>query len=212
MTTGGEYNLREEIFLAVIVSLDTYLTAVAYCNSGIKIPLLSSFVISLISSAVLGLSLGFSDFLSSFIPVGVCRVCGTAIITAIGVMTVFKSIIRSLAGHISEKGELSVRSCRYGIVVKMYLDETCADFDGSKILSTAEAVALALASSLDSIATGLSSGFSGISPVPSFIFAFFAGFLAIALGNITGRKISSLRRDFSWVGGILLILFAFFGL
>lgn len=204
--------MREEIFLAVIVSLDTYLTAVAYCNSGIKIPVLSAFVISLVSASMLGLSLEFSDFLSNYIPVNICRIVGTSIITAIGIITVFKSILRSLIRHISEKGELSVRSCKYGIVFKMYLDETCADFDNSKTLSIAEASALALASSLDSVATGLSSGFSGISPPSAFLYTFLAGFLAIALGNATGHRISSLRHDFSWVGGILLIIFAFFGI
>lgn len=204
--------MYDEIFLAVIVSLDTYLAAAAYCNSGIKIPLLSISVISLISAAVLGISLEFSDFIGSFVPSGLCRICGTAVITAIGIITVFKSIIRSIAKHISKKGEVSVRSDKYGIVVKLYLDDTAADFDNSKILSAAEAAALALASSLDSAATGLSSGFSGINPLTAFLFTFMAGFISIALGNITGKKISSLHHDFSWVGGILLILFAFFGI
>lgn len=204
--------MYDEIFLAVIVSLDTYLAAAAYCNSGIKIPLLSISVISLISAAVLGISLEFSDFIGSFVPSGLCRICGTAVITAIGVITVFKSIIRSIAKHISKKGEVSVRSDKYGIVVKLYLDDTAADFDNSKILSAAEAAALALASSLDSAATGLSSGFSGINPLTAFLFTFMAGFISIVLGNITGKKISSLHHDFSWVGGILLILFAFCGI
>ncbi|MDE6091545.1 MAG: sporulation protein, partial [Ruminococcus sp.] len=59
---------------------------------------------------------------------------------------------------------------------------------------------------------GLSSGFSGINPLTAFIFTFIAGLLSITLGNITGKKISSLHHDFSWVGGVLLILFAFFGI
>lgn len=204
--------MYNEIFLAVIVSLDTYLAAVAYCNSGIKIPLLSMSVISLISAVVLGISLEFSDFIGSFIPSDLCRICGTVVIISIGIITIFKSIIRSITKHISQKGELSVRSDKYGIVLKLYLDDTAADFDNSKILSATEAAALALASSLDSAATGLSSGFSGINPLTAFLFTFTAGFISIAMGNITGKKISSLKHDFSWVGGIMLILFAFFGI
>lgn len=201
-----------EIFLAIIVSLDTYLASVTYCNSGIKIPFLSMTVISLISAVMLGLSLGFSDFIGSFVSPELCHICGTAVITAIGIMTIFKSIIRSIINHISAKGEVSVRSGKYGIVMKLYLDETTADFDNSKTLSMAEASALALASSLDSVATGLSSGFSGISPFPAFVFTFIAGIISITLGNITGKKLSSLHHDFSWVGGILLIIFAFSGI
>lgn len=209
---SGGVDLLNEIFLAVIVSLDTYLAAAAYCNSGIKIPLLSMSVISLISAAVLGISLEFSDLIGRFVPSEICHICGTVIITAIGIITIFKSIVRSITRHLSEKGEVSVRSGKYGIVMKLYLDETTADFDNSKTLSAAEAAALALASSLDSAATGLSSGFYGINPVIAFVSAFAAGFAAIALGNVTGKKLSSLHHDFSWVGGILLILFAVFGI
>ena len=115
--------LYDEIFLAVIVSLDTYLASVAYCNSGIKIPLPSMIVISFISAFVLGISLEFSDFIGRFVPAEICHICGTIIISAIGIMTIFKSIIRSITGHISRKGEVSVRSGKYGIVLKLYLDE-----------------------------------------------------------------------------------------
>lgn len=203
--------MYDEIFLAVIVSLDTYLASATYCNSGIKIPLLSMSVISLISAVVLGVSLEFSGFIGRVVPAETCRICGTAVISAIGIMTVFKSIIRSITKHISRKGEVSVRSGKYGIVMKLYLDETVADFDNSKILSATEAAALALASSLDSAATGLSSGFAGINPVMAFLFTLVAGMISITLGNVTGKKLSSLHHDFSWVGGILLILFAVFG-
>lgn len=204
--------MHGEIFLAVIVSIDTYLASASYCNSGIKIPFLSMSVISLISALMLGFSLGFSDFIGSLVSPEICRLCGTAVITAIGIMTIFKSIIRSIINHISEKGELSVKSGKYGIVMKLYLDETTADFDNSKTLSIAESSALALASSLDSVATGLSSGFAGIKPFPAFAFTFIAGIISIALGNLTGKKLSGLNHDFSWVGGILLIIFAFSGI
>ena len=96
------------------------------------------------------------------------------------------------------------------IVLRLYLDDTAADFDNSKSLSTAEAAALSLAGSLDSAAIGLSSGFSGISPLSASVCAFLCGFIAILIGNLTGKKISSLHHDFSWVGGVMLILFALF--
>lgn len=209
---GRCVKLYDEIFLAVIVSLDTYLASATYCNSGIKIPLLSMSVISLISAFVLGVSLEFSDFIGRFVPAEICHICGTAVISVIGIMTIFKSIIRCITRHISRKGEVSVRSGKYGIVMKLYLDETTADFDNSKILSATEAAALALASSLDSAATGISSGFAGINPLIAFVFTLVAGMISLTLGNLTGKKLSSLHHDFSWVGGILLILFAIFGI
>ena len=43
-----------------------------------------------------------------------------------------------------------------------------------------------------------------------FTAAFICGGTALFLGSVTGRKISSLRHDFSWAGGLLLIIFVFF--
>ncbi len=92
--------------------------------------------------------------------------------------------------------------------MKLYLDDTAADRDHSKILSLGEAAALAAAGSLDSAATGLSAGLTDVRPLYAALFTFIAGTLAIILGNIAGKKISSMNRDFSWTGGVLLIVFA----
>lgn len=202
--------MLNEVILALIVSFDTYLVAAAYCNSGIRIPPASAAVINLTGAAVLGLSLLLSDIAGCFIPAELCRTLGLIVLTSIGVITVFKSLVRILVRRLSQKGELSLRTGSSGLVIKLYLDDTAADIDNSKTLSPAEAAALALASSLDSAATGLSCGFCGISPVRTAVFTFAAGFAAIAAGSLTGRKISASERDLSWLGGVLLIAFAIF--
>jgi putative sporulation protein YtaF len=201
--------MYDELFLAVIVSFDTLLAAAAYCNSGIKIPLISSAVINLICSAVLGISLCFSGFLSNYIPSSVCRICGCSIIVLIGLLTIVKSIARTLVKRVAERGELSVKLGKSPLALKLCLDDTAADIDHSKVLSASEAAALALASSFDSAAMGLSSGYSHISPLLAFVFTLICGFTAIHTGGLIGKKISSLDHDLSWVGGILLIVFAF---
>ena len=200
--------MYEELFLAVIVSFDTLLAAAAYCNSGIKIPLISSAVINLICSAVLGISLCFSGFLSNYIPSSVCRICGCSIIVLIGLLTIVKSIARTLVKRVAERGELSVKLGKSPLALKLCLDDTAADIDHSKVLSAGEAAALALASSMDSAAMGLSCGYSDISPTAASLLTFLCGSAAIWLGGIAGKKISSLDHDLSWVGGILLITFA----
>lgn len=198
----------KEIFLAIIVSLDTYLAASVYSSSGIKISPPSAAVISLISAAILGISLKFSELLSAYIPEKICCICGLVILTAIGVITIFKSFVRSLVKKLSDKESVSLKMSSLGIVVNLYLDDTAADFDKSKTLSLYEAAALALASSLDSAATGLNCGLIDARPLNVSVFAFIMGFIAVGAGSLTGRKISSPSHDFSWIGGVLLIIFA----
>lgn len=202
--------MNQEIILALIVSADTFLTAAAYRSSDIKIPVLSAFVINFTGAFVMTLSLILSDFLGQFIKPEICSIAGFIILTAIGLVTIFKSIVRTLVRKLSERGCIALKTNASGIIVKLYLDDTSADSDGSQTLSAHEALALALAGSLDSASTGLSCGFNDIRPVLSGVFTLLAGFMALALGTLFGRKISSLNHDLSWLGGVFLIAFAVF--
>ena len=201
--------MSHEIFLAAIVSFDTFLAASALSSSGIRIPPPSAAIINIIGASVLALSIGFSRFLGEFIPADIFSMCGTILLAALGTLTIMKSLVRNLVRTLSEKGELSLKIKGSALVLKLYLDDTAADIDDSKFLSPLEAAALAAASSLDSAATGLSCGAAGFRPVISLIYALIFGAAAVFFGSLTGRKISSLKHDLSWPGGVLLILLAF---
>ena len=98
--------------------------------------------------------------------------CEIALLTAIGLLTIMKSIIRNIVRKLSEKGGLSLKTEKGSLVVRLYLDDTAADIDNSKVLSLAEAFTLALAGSFDAAATGLGSGGCGID-LPTIIGATF---------------------------------------
>lgn len=212
-TCGIKYReviqLTEEIFLAVTVSIDIYLAAAAFCNDGIRIPFVSAAVINLICSAILGISTKFSLIISNIAPPELFHDLSMAVLITIGILTILKSIARITARHIAERGELSLKLGKTPLAVKLYLDDTAADKDHSMTLSAGEAVSLALASSFDCAAMGLSSGSADISPILAAVCTFVCGFAALFLGSVTGRKISSLNHDFSWTGGVMLIIFSF---
>lgn len=197
-----------EFLLAVAVSVDIFLTALSYGNSGIEIPRRCGLVISLAGAVILGVSLALSELLSSVLPLGLCERLGMIILIAMGVITIFKSFIRMVIRKITDSNEKALHLRGFGLGVSIYLDERYADIDGSDSLSVSEALLLALASSLDSVATGMGCGFVGASPFITSIFAFVMGFTAICAGSYTGRKIASLSRDFSWIGGVILIFCA----
>jgi putative sporulation protein YtaF len=199
--------MLREITLALIVSLDTYLAAAAYSGSRIRIPALSAGVISLVCAAVLGVSLALSDWLSELVPAALCRRLGVAIMTSIGAVIIMKSVIRTLLRRFSDKGTFSLKIGEFCLAVRLWLDETAADIDHSQTLSPTAAAALALASSLDSAAAGLSSGCSEIRPLSTALFTFIVGYIAIFAGSRTGSR---LPAELSWLSGTLLILFAFF--
>lgn len=202
--------LLKEFFLAFIVSIDIYLAAAACCNSGVKIPLSSALVIDMFSASVLFISIMLSDFISGYITSHTIHIIGTAVLITIGSLNIAKSILRSVIRHISEKDSISVKMGELSVFVKLCLDDSAVDMDSSKVLSIGEAAVLALAGSFDSAATGLSCGGKDISALGAAAAVFICGAAALILGSLTGRKISSINRDFSWTGGLFLILFAVF--
>ena len=202
--------MLRELLIAFIVSIDTYLAAAAYCNSGIRIPVLSGAVISLTGALVLGISIKFSDELGRRVPADVFHICGIAVLCLIGLLMISRSIIRSMIKKLSRSDGLLLKTNKGSLAVRLYLDDSAADKDNSKVISLSEAFTIALASSLDSAVTGIGSGSSGISFITASALTFIFGCAALFAGNITGKKLSSLDRDLSWVGGVMLILFAFF--
>lgn len=201
-----------EILITLTVCIDTYLMAVNYNASGIKIPFRSGIMLSLISSAVFYISVLIAGVIEFVIPVKLCSVIGCIILTAIGTFTIFKSIVRGIVKKLCEKGDIFVRMSRLGIGVRLYLDETTADSDYSKVLSISESVALALALSADSVAVGINAGFINVNPLRTAFLIFIINIIFIYLGGFIGTKFLSSKYDLSWLGGIMLIISAVAGI
>ncbi len=202
--------MLREFLLSVIISIDILLASVVYGSSKIRIPPLSAAIISTVSAAVFGVSAMISGLLNLVISTEIFRIVSFIILTFIGTTAILKSLFRSFVRRLSQRGELSWKPGSAGIVIKLYLDDTAVDLDSSKTMSPLEALTFALTAALDSAATGLSCGRFETDPLISTIFAFFTGSAAIFFGSLAGRRISSTRHDFSWVGGAALIAFAIF--
>lgn len=202
--------MYHEIILALLVSIDIYLISVAYCNKNIRIPVTSAMLISGAGAVIIGVFLVLSDIISRFISVEVCHMMSFILLSAIGIVTVFKSVFRYAVRKLTKRGSLSLKTDSGDLIIRLYLDDTAADTDDSHTLSAAEALSLALAGSLDCAGMGLSCGYNDVSAILTAVMTFAAGILAIVLGSITGKKISSSEHDFSWLGGAFLIAFAVF--
>lgn len=197
------------IFTVLTINLDVFLAAAAYRNDGIHIPRRSAAVICAFSSAILFLSISLADLVTSYITMSICRKISMILMSAIGMGIIFRSISRSLIKRIPDGKRLTLKTASYSLVIRLYLDDTAADSDNSKSLSVREALSLAAASSLDCAAVGMGLGLADIKPFAVTFLTFLTAISAMFLGGLTGKKISSLDLDLSWVGGILLIVIAF---
>lgn len=200
--------MTEDILLVLAMITDTFFVSLSYSSSKIKIPAVSAFIISFISSALLTLSLLISKSISAFFPIEYCRISGAVILGIIGLIQFCQNGLKSLLKKHSGNGSVSFSCFNIGFVISVYLDETKADSDCSKILSPKESVALSFALSVDSLCGGLAAGISGANIFRVAITSFIFGLLSVAMGDKIGSQINNKKLDLSWLSGVILIFLA----
>ena len=191
--------------LVIALSLDSFLASLAYGGEHIRIPWKSAVLISLIGV----LFLSFSLYTAAFIQPYICRMISFTIFFMIGLSSLFQGTIKSFLGTYKRK-KLSFEYSGISFVLDIYLDETKADADNSKLLSLKEALYLAVALSIDSLASGFALGISIVQPLPVLVISFCVGILAILGGSFLGSRVLSLKEcRLSWVSGVLFLILAF---
>ncbi|GHU55725.1 sporulation membrane protein YtaF [Clostridia bacterium] len=212
MTTAAQNKKRmKEILLCLVPSVDVFLAAFSYGVSKIKISKSAVLIIALVNSAALSLPLFASNYISKFLSESFCLAIGVTILLAVALTNICRSYIKSLiqktTAKYPEKNCLNIS--KFGFVIEVYLDETKADKDFSMVLSEREAIVLAIAVAIDALATGFGAGFlDDINIILVVIFSFAINILVLQIGQLTGNKISYIKKDFSWLGGIILICVA----
>ena len=146
--------MTEDMLLILAMSTDAFFAALSYSAGRIRIPAVSALIICAVSTIVLTLSAGLSSVLGSFIPDEACRISGAVLLGFIGIVGFFQNGLKSILRRHQGKGKLSFCCFDIDFVISVYLDETQADSDMSKVLSPRESLALAAALSVDSVSGG----------------------------------------------------------
>ncbi|MCD7730413.1 MAG: manganese efflux pump [Oscillospiraceae bacterium] len=193
--------MLKTLLLIFAVSIDGFAAAMGLGAAGIKVPLRSSAVISLIGTLFLTVPVCFADVVGDFIPEALCRIISSSILVILGILNLFHGAIKRAA----EKRNSSEQ-------IRLYFDGTAADRDNSKTISCREALALSVALSADSLVTGVSAGLGQLSAAPLALLAFGIGFLSIEAGTVLGRHMVSAHNvNLQWLCGLILIAVAFVG-
>lgn len=197
------------LLLVIALCVDAFATSITYGIGKISIPFSSALVISFIGTTFLGVSLLFAKIIQQFISADTCLILSVGLLLFIGVTSLFQSTIKSyLRKH---KGQKNVKFSLFDIsfVVDIFIDETKADADNSKVLSAKEAIMLAFALSIDSLATGFSAGLAVNNVLGILILCFVMGIFSVKLGCLIGERISKKSKvDLSWTSGFILIVLA----
>ena len=200
----------EIVLLLLAISLDSFVASIHYGIKKIKIPFSSILVINLICSSLLGISIFLGKEAQKFLPDGTTSLISFIILFLLGVYYLFEGLIKFyLESKKNKQGEVQIKFADIRFMINIYIDETRADKDKSKVLDYKEAVYLAVALSLDSLTIGFGSGLSDMNYLNIMLLSFVAGFFSIFLGLTIGERLSrEIKFNLSWISGILLIILA----
>lgn len=174
----------EILVLVTAVSMDAFAAAFAYGVSKIKMPFLSAVIVSGISALVLFIALIAGSYLGSFLPAGFTGQLSFIILFVLGLIKLFD---------------------RSG---KKEAEE--ANSNGDNLLSSAEAVALGAALSLDSVAAGIGAGVASMHIAGIVGATLVVNTLMMLLGCRLGKVISGrIRANLAWISGVMLMVLAF---
>ncbi len=200
----------ESVLLVLALSLDAFVASMAYGTNKIKIPFISMTIINLVCSMFLALSVFFGTLLRQLLPQNITIIISFSILMFLGTYYLFESLVKTFLERKSDPSQkVKFKLFNVWFIIDIYIDETKADLDNSKILSSKEALYLAIALSLDSLAIGFGSSLGNINYLNVILLSLVSDMIAIWLGLFIGRKfVEKSKLNLSWLAGIILIILA----
>ncbi|NMA85730.1 MAG: sporulation membrane protein YtaF [Tissierellia bacterium] len=200
----------ETILLVLALSLDAFVASIAYGTNKIKIPFKSIIIIDSICAISLVISLLLGGILSKILPDKATIIISFFILMGIGIYYLFESFFKNyLKGKKKKNGKVKLKLFNIFFIIEIYIDETKADIDNSRILSSKEALYLATALSLDSLAIGFGSGLLDMNILYILFASLIMDLIAIWSGLFIGKTfVDRAKIDLSWLAGMILILLA----
>lgn len=200
----------ESLLLVSSICIDAFVASIAYGSNKIKIPLLSSIVISIVGSAVLGISLFLGSLVKDFLPGNLPIALSFSILMILGVYRLFESLFKNyIQKNMNSEKSFTFRLFDFNFILQVYADETKADFDKSKELSVKESLYLAIALSFDSLAVGFGSSLVGGGYIQAIVLCFLVGLCSVLIGSFIGKKlVEKANINLSWLSGVILMVLA----
>lgn len=203
--------MLEIIILVIALSIDAFVASLAYGADRIKIPMRSAVALSSVSTLILLISMAGGSLISTFLPPQVTAILCFALLFLLGITRFCEGLIKDiLKKHSNHLEGITFKFWDFHFILDVYMDNTKADKDQSKVLSIKEALSLGVVLSLDGIAAGFGSGLVEVHYLETLIIAFLVGVIAILVGSKVGEKIAETTKwDVAWLSGVTLILLAF---
>ena len=199
--------LLEILLLSLAICLDSFMSAVGYGVSKIKIPILSAFIMSFVGTLILGLSCFAGKWIGEILTEETIKYISFSLLLCIGLYKFLSEIVKSIIkSRIKNNKTAEIKFFKKKINLDKFVDISKVDSDNNKILSPLECLGLGFVLSIDSFGVGLSYGLQSqgiwILIAVSFVFSL----ISILFGSFLGKKLANHSKfNFSYLSGLTLI-------
>ncbi|MCL1845130.1 MAG: manganese efflux pump [Defluviitaleaceae bacterium] len=202
------FGIFEAAAVATSISVDSMAAGFAYGSKKIRIPMLSLQIINLVCCGVIGVAMLLGHLARPMLSEGIAAGIAFTVLFCMGIVKLADGIVKNLIKRHELDRKINFSVFDVKCILHLYAVPEAADADTSAHLSAGEAVALAVALSLDGMAVGFAAVLAGVNPWMLLGWAFFVNMIMLILGQKLGQRLAR-KFDISWLGGVVLILLAF---
>jgi putative sporulation protein YtaF len=205
------------IFLTTAISIDSFSVGITYGLRRIKLGIIPLFIISLISSLAIYLTLMAGSGIAYFLEKRIASILGSLILMGIGVCLLYTAYFNNplkndnLNNKLYNKTLLFSFSIKpFGIIINILKEPVEADMDNSGTINIYEALFLGIALAMDALGAGFGAGLTGISIYILPLFIGIANIIFVLSGFLIGKKLGYVLPDyFNLLPGLIIIILAF---
>lgn len=200
----------ETVLLVLALSLDAFVASLAYGTRKIKVPFISIMIINIVCTFLLTISIIGGSIIKKILPANIATIISFTILMLLGIYYLFEGVTKAyLEKRIDKENKIKLKMFDVYFIINIYIDETKADYNHSKDLDSKEAIYLAAALSLDSLAVGFGSSLASINYIYVISLSLIIGIFSIWVGLLIGENIAKKSKiNLSWLAGIILIILA----
>lgn len=201
-----------EIFVLVIaLSIDAFVASFVYGSNKVRIPFVSAWIITMLSTGILLIFLVMGRVVGTVIPTSLTKGICFLLLFSLGIVKLLDASLKSwIRYHKVKQKKWAFSISELNFILTVYANPETANAGDITVLSPAEAVSLGIALALDSAAAGIGAGMMVNHYVVTVIMSVIVGMSAIIFGCWLGNRIASHSTlDLSWLSSLLLIILAF---
>jgi putative sporulation protein YtaF len=161
-------NLSYVLLLSVAVGLDSLFAGVAYGLKSIHMPFSSLAIVGIVTTVGATIAMGSARLLGQLIDSHITLVAGALLLIGIGLFNLLKVYLSNDAPAHDTSDPVRTRKLIFslgGLVISVMAKPEAADLDGSKSISSGEAVLLSLALGVDNMAATFAANLVGRLPL-----------------------------------------------